>query len=613
MAEKTVEETKLKSAFIGQFSQFISWPTPLKHVDIAYLGDDDAYWQSLNDMALNIKQAGPFKLSRLSTPAEVNSTQMDILVVDKSRNELLPQLQASIEKRPILLITENVTDNKLIGINFFKTANQTLSFKLNRYNLLYQGLKIDKNIVLLGGSEIDVANMVKEMSFKLSESSQLIDKLNERINSQNKNIAEKQLVINQKQLEINEKNSEYEKLIKNFKQVEEKYQNALAQLEIDLNNSQQALDKNTLALEEQQTALTKIASDKTALNLQVKNNQQRIQEQLDTLKSLEGQLSDKEKALLTKEQQVQTTTHNLMLSLLGLLAFAILAISLWYFNKKKHTLNQILASHNQELEEVNLALVSTQKQLVESEKMASLGGIVTGVAHEVNTPLGSAITAISHLSEITTDLFADFKDQKLSSKKFEQVLNEQIEATNIVFKNLCRAAELIKSFKQVSVDQVSEMAREFEIVEYLNEVVISLRHQIKRQNIEVEIICDSTFVVYNYPGVISQIFTNLIINSITHGFKADVAGKITITISEYQQQIHIDYLDNGIGIDSALGDKIFDPFFTTNRHAGSTGLGLSICYNLTSQKLKGSIQLLECDSGAHFQVQFPKRLDTASK
>lgn len=613
MAEKTVEETKLKSAFIGQFSQFISWPTPLKHVDIAYLGDDDAYWQSLNDMALNIKQAGPFKLSRLSTPAEINSTQMDILVVDKSRNELLPQLQASIEKRPILLITENVTDNKLIGINFFKTANQTLSFKLNRYNLLYQGLKIDKNIVLLGGSEIDVANMVKEMSFKLSESSQLIDKLNERINSQNKKIAEKQLVINQKQLEINEKNSEYEKLIKNFKQVEEKYQNALAQLEIDLNNSQQALDKNTLALEEQQTALTKIASDKNALNLQVKNNQQRIQEQLDTLKSLEGQLSDKEKALLTKEQQVQTTTHNLMLSLLGLLAFAILAISLWYFNKKKHTLNQILASHNQELEEVNLALVSTQKQLVESEKMASLGGIVTGVAHEVNTPLGSAITAISHLSEITTDLLADFKDQKLSSKKFEQVLNEQIEATNIVFKNLCRAAELIKSFKQVSVDQVSEMAREFEIVEYLNEVVISLRHQIKRQNIEVEIICDSTFVVYNYPGVISQIFTNLIINSITHGFKADVAGKITITISEYQQQIHIDYLDNGIGIDSALSDKIFDPFFTTNRHAGSTGLGLSICYNLTSQKLKGSIQLLECDSGAHFQVQFPKRLDTASK
>ncbi|MFY8351015.1 YfiR/HmsC family protein [Pseudoalteromonas sp. SSM20] len=613
MAEKTVEETKLKSAFIGQFSQFISWPTPLKHVDIAYLGDDDAYWQSLNDMALNIKQAGPFKLSRLSTPREVNSTQMDILVVDKSRNELLPQLQASIEKRPILLITENVTDNKLIGINFFKTANQTLSFKLNRYNLLYQGLKIDKNIVLLGGSEIDVANMVKEMSFKLSESSQLIDKLNERINSQNKNIAEKQLVINQKQLEINEKNSEYEKLIKNFKQVEEKYQNALAQLEIDLNNSQQALDKNTLALEEQQTALTKIASDKTALNLQVKNNQQRIQEQLDTLKSLEGQLSDKEKALLTKEQQVQTTTHNLMLSLLGLLAFAILAISLWYFNKKKHTLNQILASHNQELEEVNLALVSTQKQLVESEKMASLGGIVTGVAHEVNTPLGSAITAISHLSEITTDLFADFKDQKLSSKKFELVLNEQIEATNIVFKNLCRAAELIKSFKQVSVDQVSEMAREFEIVEYLNEVVISLRHQIKRQNIEVEIICDSTFVVYNYPGVISQIFTNLIINSITHGFKENVAGKITITISEHQQQIHIDYLDNGIGIDNALSDKIFDPFFTTNRHAGSTGLGLSICYNLTSQKLKGSIQLLECDSGAHFQVQFPKRLDTASK
>jgi signal transduction histidine kinase len=137
--------------------------------------------------------------------------------------------------------------------------------------------------------------------------------------------------------------------------------------------------------------------------------------------------------------------------------------------------------------------------------MASLGGIVTGVAHKVNTPLGSAITAISHLSSITIDLMGDFKDKKLSSNKFEKVLNEQVEATDIVFKNLCRAAELVKSFKRVSVVQVSEIAREFEIKEYLDEVVISLRHQIKQQNVTVEINCNEPVLAFTYPGVLSQI------------------------------------------------------------------------------------------------------------
>lgn len=619
LAEKTVQEAKLKSAFVGQFTQFISWPTTPTQIEIVYYGNDALYWQSLNDMAANIKGVGPFKLSKLTQLSQLDNSLVHILVVDKQQNASLESLYTRIGKRPILVVTENVIDNKLIGINFYQTNSQTLSFKLNRYNLLYQGLKVDKDIVLLGGSEIDVANMVKEMSFKLSESSGLIDKLNDHINSQKQTIAQKQISINQKQLEIDAKNNEFNKLISNLEQIEAKYQSDLAQLEKELNVAQQALDKSKDSLAKRQAEVVKtqaeldqIESDKNALSQQIMDNQTRINSQLSTLEKLETQLSEKELALINKEQQVQSTTNNLIISLLALIVFAILAISLWYFNKKKHALNQILESHNQQLEKVNQQLVSTQKQLVESEKMASLGGIVTGVAHEVNTPLGSAITAISHLSSITIDLMGDFKDKKLSSNKFEKVLNEQVEATDIVFKNLCRAAELVKSFKQVSVDQVSEIAREFEIKEYLDEVVISLRHQIKQQNVTVEINCNEPVLAFTYPGVLSQILTNLIINSITHGFKNGTPGKITITLSSKNDLINLDYQDNGTGIDSALGEKIFDPFFTTNRHAGSTGLGLSICYNLTSQKLLGSIQFIYSDTGAHFLVQFPKRIHTES-
>lgn len=267
------------------------------------------------------------------------------------------------------MVTENVIDNKLIGINFYQTNSQTLSFKLNRYHLLYQGLKVDKDIVLLGGFEIDVANMVKEMSFKLSESTGLIDKLSDHINSQKQTIAQKQISINQKQLEIDAKNIEFNKLISNLEQIEAKYQSDLAQLEKELNAAQKALDKSKDSLAQRQAEVVKtqveldqIESDKNALSQQVMDNQTRINSQLSTLEKPETQLSEKELALINKEQQAQTTTNNLIISLLALIVFAILAINHWYFNKKKHALNQILESQNQQLEKVNQQLVSTQKQ-----------------------------------------------------------------------------------------------------------------------------------------------------------------------------------------------------------------------------------------------------------
>jgi signal transduction histidine kinase len=180
-----------------------------------------------------------------------------------------------------------------------------------------------------------------------------------------------------------------------------------------------------------------------------------------------------------------------------------------------------------------------------------------------------------------------------------------------LLRNLTRAAELTKSFKQVAVDQSSEQPGTFALKEYLSEIITSLRPEFKNTSHQIEINCPAEIKLSSYPGALSQIITNLVINSMRHGFQPSTAGLITIeattlTVGESAQRLVLHYSDNGRGISPDIIDKIFQPFFTTNRQAGGTGLGLHIVYNLVIHKLKGTIR---CDSveglGATFKIDIP--------
>lgn len=627
-AEDSISEQTLKSAFIGQFSHYINWPDNPKNLNLAYIGNDDQYWQALQNMANSRASKYPFTLNRISKAEHVLLTDAHILVIGQSHNQYIPGINALLGKKATLLISEYVSDKKLIGINFYTTDEQTLSFNLNRYNLLYQGLTINEDIVLLGGSEIDVAHMVKEMTTKLSDSTELISKLNSHINIQEQTLTDKQNQIEQKQKSINSKNQELlmlnnkiqksqidyqiqlDNLASKIKQTESDYEQQLKTLTNNLKAKENLLAQKQSDVNETQNELDRINILSAELVQRIKTNQEHIDKQTYKLNTLSQQLTSKEQALEAKEKQVKQTTNVLFISLIALIGFAVLTANLWYLSKRKQTLNKLLEAHNEELEHINQQLISTQKQLVESEKMASLAGLVAGVAHEVNTPLGAAITAVTHLSSISTEIYSDFKDKTLSSQKFERIIEEQLQATDIIFKNLCRSAELIKSFKQVSADQVSEAAREFEIGDYLDEIITSLKHELKRAQVNVSINCDFQKRIYTYPGVFSQVITNLVINSLIHGFKSQQGGEIKIKVKQENGHLFIDYQDNGGGIDKDNIDKIFDPFFTTNRNSGSTGLGLSICYNLITQKMQGNITCLESESGAHFELSFPFNIQT---
>jgi len=275
--------------------------------------------------------------------------------------------------------------------------------------------------------------------------------------------------------------------------------------------------------------------------------------------------------------------------------------------------NQALESTNKELNDSIELISKTQKQLIEAEKFAGLGALVAGVAHEINTPVGIGLTGITHLQGITNTLNEKYSSQSMSKNDFETFLRQSSEATDLIFKNLERTADLVTSFKQVSVDQTSEQQREFEINEYINEILLSLSSVLKRTQISINIVGPKTALIYSYPGLLSQILSNLVLNSNIHAFAQQQPGIITISFDIKQQQLELCYRDDGRGIDKDILPKIFEPFFTTNRNDGGSGLGLNIIHNIITKQLKGSISVdSDLGQGVEFMISYPVKVVDAS-
>ncbi len=274
--------------------------------------------------------------------------------------------------------------------------------------------------------------------------------------------------------------------------------------------------------------------------------------------------------------------------------------------KHKLHLQELVDERTCELNESLDRLNKTKDCLIQSEKMAALGGLVAGVAHEINTPVGIGVTAASHLNGETEKFLKEYKEGEVTRSAFDNFLKTVTEISNMILVNMNRAADLIQSFKQVAVDQSSDSLREFNIKKYLGEIFSSLNPKFKNKNIEINIDCDDQLTIYSYPGAISQIIANLALNSLVHGFEDITDGKITLSVVVSGENLKFIYSDSGKGISDDSLSKIFDPFFTTKRGFGGSGLGLHIVYNLVVQTLSGSIS---CQSrigeGTTFIIQIP--------
>jgi signal transduction histidine kinase len=249
-------------------------------------------------------------------------------------------------------------------------------------------------------------------------------------------------------------------------------------------------------------------------------------------------------------------------------------------------------------------LQDTQSKLIATEKMASLGTLVAGVAHEVNTPLGVGVTMSSTLSSNMKTFINEVKTGVLSRSKLERFESESLQSFELLENSLQHAAELIHSFKQVAVDQTSSKRREFNLLETLNEISQTLHHKIKRTNIKYSIEGSDDIILDSYPGPLGQVITNLFNNALLHGFEGQEEGEIVIRCSLLGNEARILFSDNGIGVNEDNLSKIFDPFYTTKLGKGGSGLGLNIVHSIITNLMGGAIHV-ESRIGTTFEIKLP--------
>ncbi|MBE9186220.1 AAA family ATPase [Microcoleus sp. LEGE 07076] len=286
---------------------------------------------------------------------------------------------------------------------------------------------------------------------------------------------------------------------------------------------------------------------------------------------------------------------------------AQLYTNLQQFNQN---LEKLVQQRTSELSQTLEDLKSAQNKLVESEKMAALGGLVAGVAHEINTPIGIGITAASLLAEKVTKFFELYSKGQIKRSELEKFLDTAMQSSNMILSNLTRAADLIHSFKEVAVDQSSELKRTFNVKNYLEEILTSLTAKLRQTKHKIEIKCDESIVLDSYPGVLCQIVTNLVLNSLIHAYDAENEGILAFDFKLEGDRLIFEYADNGKGITPENLTKIFEPFFTTKRGKGGTGLGLHIIYNLVTQKLKGTVTCeSQVNKGTRFMIEFPVKIN----
>ncbi|WP_185235466.1 sensor histidine kinase [Teredinibacter franksiae] len=270
---------------------------------------------------------------------------------------------------------------------------------------------------------------------------------------------------------------------------------------------------------------------------------------------------------------------------------------------------------NKELKGTLDKLQQAQGNLVQSEKLAALGALVAGVAHELNTPLGNGLTVASSLYDSTRHIRRQFEDG-ITRTDLENYLNDMNEGSHLVVASLERASELVSGFKQVAVDRTSAQRREFKLADMLAETKMTMSPLFKHTPYQIHIDVPGSVMMDSYPGPLGQVVTNLMNNALIHAFDGREYGAIDIVgepvMVREEQAVRIQVIDDGCGIREENLTKIFDPFFTTKLGEGGNGLGMHIVHNIVTGVLGGNIQVeSKINRGTSFTITIPLTAPTS--
>jgi signal transduction histidine kinase len=268
-----------------------------------------------------------------------------------------------------------------------------------------------------------------------------------------------------------------------------------------------------------------------------------------------------------------------------------------------------LRTSKEKAEGALLELNAAQQNLIDAERLAALGGLVAGVAHEVNNPIGISLTVASSFARRAEMFEAELRsDTQLRRSQLEEFVRSSRDAAQQLVANLHRAGELIQSFKQVAVDRSHAERRQFSLSEATDQIIASLRPVLKRAPIALSVDVPEGLAIDGYPGSYGQILTNLFLNAVNHAFADGRSGTISISARPRgNDDVEIIFADNGAGMTPDVQRQAFDPFFTTRRNEGGTGLGLHIVYNLVTQQLGGRMMLdSRLGQGTTFRIIMPR-------
>ena len=275
--------------------------------------------------------------------------------------------------------------------------------------------------------------------------------------------------------------------------------------------------------------------------------------------------------------------------------------------QKEEALEKSIVNRTKELSyALEKIQAQAQVQLLESEKMAALGSMVSGFTHDLNTPIGVSVMASTYLTSETKEMMKKVKEGNLTKSALDEFLQDSYTMSNSIYKNLYKSRELIKSFKLISIDQHIQDEKTFLLMTYLDDIVLSLHYVLKHSHVKINNHINASIELHTSGGMFFQIFSNLILNSIKHGFEKQEAGQIDIDASYEGGHLILNYKDNGQGMSKEIQEKVFIQFFTTKKDDGGTGLGMFTVHELVVKRLGGKIELItEPNQGVEFIIDIP--------
>jgi signal transduction histidine kinase len=273
-----------------------------------------------------------------------------------------------------------------------------------------------------------------------------------------------------------------------------------------------------------------------------------------------------------------------------------------------------LRAAKEHAEQALAELRNTQKNLIQAEKLAALGGLVAGIAHEVNNPVGISLTVASSFASRCERFSAELKAPQLRRSSLDEFVEKSHAAAGQLVANLQRAAELIQSFKQVAVDRSHVERREFDLAEATDQIVASVRPALKKLPLTLVVDVPKGISMNSYPGSYGQVLTNLFLNTVVHAYPDGRTGTLMVRAQPVgASHVEITVADDGVGMTEEVRTRAFDPFFTTRRNHGGTGLGLHVIFNIVTQSLGGRLVLESAPGhGTTFRIRIPRQADTAA-